>query len=123
MSIENLLKQRFEVIADFPMNNLPIGFIIYSENLKAIDFEKFPHLFKKLKWFEKRNESEMPIFLKHSIDKEKFTFHKIEKWDMQYMFGFTNIEKREVCDLRTWADDYNYLPATEEEYLQFCDKA
>jgi len=76
-------------------------------------------LFKELNWWEKRTESEMPMYLKHSIDKQNYTYHKIEEWDMKTMCGFINLEKRQVCSLLSWKAEYTYYPATEEEYLAY----
>jgi len=139
MSIEKFKYPRFMVIASYPKCNFELNSIleripnatndhytnlpyVFQATIDLEILECFPHLFKKLQWFEYRSEIEMPMYLKHSADKVNFTFHKILKWEMKYMFGFTDIEKREVCDLRAWAADYNYLPATEAEYLANINK-
>lgn len=123
----DLLKPRFEVIAEFPNNDFgKIGTILdgdYSEfkensiNIEEWKLSDYPHLFRKLNWWEKREESEMPMYLKTP---EKMTgvvnYYKIKKWDMVNMVAFINIETRQCCDIRAWNPEYTYQPSTEQEY-------
>lgn len=51
MNAEQLLQPRFEVIADFPGNTLPIGCNIEQIHLKVINMSLYPHLFRKLNWW------------------------------------------------------------------------
>jgi hypothetical protein len=133
--IDELLKPRFEVIEEYPRCifkkgdillpipratnpwyhtdiNCPIG------EIQLPELEKHPHLFRKMKWWEKRSEDEMPMYLKHTYDLEKpnYSYHKILKWDIKNLDGFTNVEKREVCSLLIWSTKYTYIPISEEEY-------
>ncbi len=122
--MKNLLNTRFEVIADFPKSIYKIGEIIDTGYDKMFcdenseKFSDFPHLFRKLNWWEKRKASEMPEYLKHNANLENpnWTYVKIVKWDMNNLIGFVDIEKRQVCDLTAWSPKYSYLPATKEEY-------
>jgi len=81
MSIEDLLKPRYKVIADYPNSPYEIGdlltnngsFLItithfwdeWGELQKQKNFHeesdvlKYPHLFKKLKWWEERTPEEI----------------------------------------------------------------
>lgn len=126
MTIDKLLNPRYEVIADYPSNTLPIGTIMECPNYDN-DFTKgywiqsqktYPHLFKRLNWWEKREESEMPKYLKHSFGGNT-EYYEVVKWDMKIMCGFTNIKNRECCSILTWHPDFTYQPATEEEYLKY----
>jgi predicted transcriptional regulator len=75
MKIEELLQPRFKVIANFPDSTRNIGDIIYVDNKKekywSENYEKwlstFPHLFKKLEWFEDRKIEDLPEYLKDHI--------------------------------------------------------
>lgn len=121
MTTEELLKPRFEVIAEYPYSEYPIGLILIqeltncfrykSENKRYTmvlkDIEKYPHLFRKLNWWEKRTEEEMPKKVK-SI--EFGGVYEIVKWDMKNHIGYIDIEKREVCDLMIFKPEYGYLP-------------
>ena len=92
--MKNLLQPRFEVIATYPNSNYKVGDILYkieyateewydNGNVFIIhrqEIEKYPHLFKKLAWWEKRTEKEMPKYIK--IDHESNNvIHKIDVTD------------------------------------------
>lgn len=89
MSKEELLKPRYKVIADYPGNVQPIGHIcsvvgdmasiIYWCNQK----DNYPHLFKKLEWWEERKLKEMPEFVKvirEDCAKDTGLYCKVFKW-------------------------------------------
>jgi hypothetical protein len=135
--IQELLKPRFEVIEEYPKCEFKKGEILspikyatnpwYHTNNKStvvglllLELQKHPHLFKKLNWWEKRSEEQMPMYLKHTydLDKSRYSYNKILKWDMKYMNGIINIEKRQVCSLLSWSPEYSYIPISEEEYTE-----
>lgn len=73
-TIQELLKPRYEVIAPYPHMNLDnhvVGDIIspyvagfmYPDRMKEF-YDQYPHLFKKLEWWERREEREMPEYVK-----------------------------------------------------------
>lgn len=119
--MNDLLKPRFEVIADYPDNEWDVGDIIDKDwaHTGADDItvlwkiSDFPHLFRKLNWWEKREESEMPIYLKFIL-RDETSYYKIQKWDMVNMLGVLN--NRQCCDLLGWNQEYTYQPSTEQEY-------
>jgi hypothetical protein len=131
MTAKELLKPRFEVIELYPNTRLKVGEILTPINDKQIHFdsftnnlsdlivspEKYPHLFRKLNWWEKRKKEDMPKRLKSLADKdsedfdiEKQEIYEILDWDMNGMMGYLNIEKRQVCDLELWSPEYSYIP-------------
>jgi len=70
----DLMAPRYKVVADYPhMENdqIEIGDIIspygmgfmYPEEVKKM-YESFPHLFRKLNWWEERRPEEMPEYVK-----------------------------------------------------------
>lgn len=81
MSVEELLKPRYEVIADYPNNIFFVGQLIILDCVKsgkpcfdfaAFDgmefyhesfFNEFPNLFKKMNWWEKRTLDELMSIL------------------------------------------------------------
>ena len=108
---------RFKVIAPYPgmerNGNYKVGDIltdnkktaVTKENGDAIfacEFEKYPHLFKRLNWWDGLNLEEMPqyIFYKNEV-------HKIIKWN--YEFGTSESNK--------WFFYADVYPATEKDYL------
>lgn len=136
MSID-LLALRYKVTNPYPemeRHNIKVGDIITrSENpmyadktedgnpIVDIDHEIFPAIFKKIEWYEDREEKDMPEYLKSKIGdlhgNFKYTYHKIIKWDMELMIGY--ITHINVCNLRLWKPEYNYYPATKEEFESY----
>src|SRR6185503_13287789 len=116
--VEDLLKPRYKVIADYPDSEYNVGEIIC--NMITVQnsewFDQYPHIFKKLEWWEERKESEMPDYVSFSYE-GKTTIDKIVKWGMEYKFGFTDVINRRGCSLNCWNTGYGYQPATEQEYL------
>jgi hypothetical protein len=129
MTKEELLKERYKVISDYPGCVFRLG-----EILEATEFpqrwaaEKFnlnnnhpayyPNIFKKLEWWEERKKEEMPIYIKSLSDGR---VAKSEKWD---------IKKNQLSDENTYAVVGRFCwfvrgisPATEEEYNSQFNKA
>ncbi|WP_319502548.1 hypothetical protein [uncultured Draconibacterium sp.] len=111
MTAEQLLKPRFEVIADYPKSIFKVGEILNGEliycDTNGPKYSDYPHLFKKLNWWENRKESEMP---KKITSPDFDDVYEIVKWDMDMMFGFTDIKKRQGCDLCLFVPYHGYFP-------------
>lgn len=124
MKAKDLLRPRFEVINLYPQSDYSIGEIIIlnEENnegqpyivgldckakLYSAYFEQYPHLFKKLDWWEYRTEKEMPKKVKHLLEGDVY---EINKWDMNILFGFTNLESRAGIGLTLWKPEYGFIP-------------
>ena len=123
MTSKELLQPRFKVIADYPYSEYPIGLVLvkelthhftytkddkkYTTNIKDINY---PHLFKKLNWFEERKKEEMPKRLICKVITDDTEIIEIEEWDMEIMVGWTNKEKRECCSLLSFNYEYGYFP-------------
>ena len=120
MSPKELIKPRFEVIADYPKSIFKIGEIIENGNEFSY-YTDYPHLFKKLNWWENRKENEMPSYLKHRLDitSQNWTYDKIESWDMKILVGWVNEKERTGCSLLAWAPEYGYFPAKKEDYENY----
>lgn len=124
MTAQELLKPRFEIIADYPGLSYNIGRIIEpikegssiydcfeAPASETIQFpEKYPHLFRKLNWWEKRGIEDMPKKLICKAIPGDNEILEIEEWDMENLFGFTNKEKREGCGLTSFKPEYGYFP-------------
>lgn len=127
MSAEELMKSRFEVIADFPNNDFgKVGEILDRNWCKYIEdneeggvewsISDFPHLFRKLNWWEHREEEDMPkrliskAFSNNETKELSDEVFEIESWDMENLLGWTNKEKRQCCSLLSWNPEYGYFP-------------
>ena len=78
--MKNLTQPRYLVIADYPNSLFTIGDITnaYTVLTRSLIFghpEDYPHLFRLLHWWECRDESEMPEYVKHQ-DK----IYKVTGW-------------------------------------------
>lgn len=133
MSTENLLLPRYKVIATWPgMHAEPfhLGQIISLQPYEDEDYKGFihipikhipgsfmregffsgyPHLFKKLEWWEERAIDDMPEYL--SCPSRKM-FFKVESWHKSYFI----IDGRQKMQYR------NYIPATLAEYEQYINQ-
>ncbi|MEZ7496490.1 hypothetical protein QO206_13410 [Leeuwenhoekiella aequorea] len=128
MTATELLKPRFEVIADFPDNHYgKVGTILDrdwskypndDETQEAIwRISQFPHLFRKLNWWERREKHEMPKKLISLAGKDNINFkledqevYEIVDWDMKAMNGIIDVKSRSVCCLTLFAPEYGYIP-------------
>ena len=75
-NVAELLKPRFKVIADYPESKFKVGEIIqltwndpFPDKYGGYEtfYNKYPHLFKKLEWWEDRKESEMPQYVAYKL--------------------------------------------------------
>lgn len=130
--LEDLLKRRYEVIADYPNSLLEIGDILiqyeYStsttgmyvyvtntesplqgNSLNKKFAETMPHLFRKMNWWEKRTAEQMPKKVKSLAD-EKGSVYEIQEWDMEMLVGWIDKKERSCCSLLSFKPEYGYVP-------------
>jgi hypothetical protein len=129
LSTEELMHPRYKVIADYPGNIHPIGHIHGhdingTQNVMKLDewlafHDKYPHLFKKLEWWEDREEKDMPQYVKLVMSNRIQFVHKVEKWN-----GFNSNGQplyrtyNRVNCLMTYCL-LGLDPATEQEYTEY----
>jgi hypothetical protein len=84
--VEDLLRPRYKVIADYPNSTLSVDEIIEQIEVEEGQFlfnmgfsHNYPHLFKKLEWWEERKESEMLKYVKNAVDGYIFELMKQSK--------------------------------------------
>ena len=137
MTKEELLKPRYKVIADFPLSSCSIGQILSVENegdfIAVIhggawktDISRYPHLFRKLEWWEEREEKDMPEYLKFSEEKEDVAIWEVESWNKNVAGVFYPKSKDENGNDFLSIEWYFYKqtskPATKEEYISYINK-
>lgn len=122
MKIEELLQPRWKVIADYPNNGHDLGDIIniYQEKNSVTDqqrafFNKYPHLFKPLQWWEDRAAEDMPEYVKDG----KFILK------VRYKMAHDGMIYRSTLG-NTWHFVHEFsnivIPSTESEYLNRKEK-
>lgn len=123
MNPEQLLIPRYVVIASWPNAESEVGdvFTFVREVAQTYDqwekqngkliydppFQKYPHLFKKLDWWEERQKNDLTGYIKLFLNGEWRVFH-IDITDegiMKWQFGGRRPEE--------------FQPATEQEYNQY----
>jgi len=124
MKAEELMTPRFEVIAAFPgmdgTNIKAVGDILTDDGIKAvldqngraifpIEWEKYPHLFRKLNWWEKRSIEDMPKKVISKAD-DKGSVYEIYKWDMERFIGWLDDKEYSCCSLYIFNPEYGYFP-------------
>jgi len=120
MTHEQLLAPRYEVIGLWPIN-CPyfIGYIInQSDNLEGASFFKkidlYPHLFRRLNWWEKREASEMPEYVNLGGDILP-VYYSTNKDGSLFLHG-------ENISFSVGNIYYQITPATLEEYTNYINK-
>lgn len=135
MNAQELMKPRFEVIAVFPFCPVVIKeqlervtntlFIVskIGENANVwhlSEIEKYPHLFRKLNWWDKRNIEDMPTYIKSETQVVKPDW-QLEEWmGNKYLRAYDSSAKKYNMSLSFKLQLFE--PATEQEYLEFVKK-
>jgi hypothetical protein len=118
MSREELMKPRFEVMLDYPDSPFVVGDIItyngvvygMGEPQKFVrEPEKYPHIFRKMNWWEKRTVEQMPKKVMSLLDEKGDTFD-IQEWDMKNLVGWIDKKEHSRCSLLTFKTEYSYVP-------------
>lgn len=127
MKPESLLKPRWKVVANYPESAFFVGQVIMAPNFAedftskfwAKDKDNFPHLFKKLEWWEERKVGDMPEYISNkqgTVLKVQWTRGAVTENGQQPMrmkieggVGDWQVIPNVMCF---------YEPATETEYLK-----
>ncbi len=120
--MNNLLTPRYKVVADYPDSNQPLNSLLiqtstvplFENNINGCkmrfsSIQKYPHIFRKLEWWENLPESNFPKFCK---------------------VGLVVVNSDDVCidecnnRIYVGQDEYLFhkctlLPATEKEYTDY----
>jgi len=126
MTAKELMQPRFEVIETYPKSKFKKGDILeripnatndwYNADKSLInadilleEIEQYPHLFRKLNWWEKRTADQMPKKVMSILDEKGDTF-EIQEWDMEILVGWIDKKERSCCSLLTFKPEYGYVP-------------
>lgn len=123
MNTEELLKPRYKVIADYPNSPYTVGDVYkFKKKLRNSFYEKengfspanlyapdqYPHLFRKLEWWEERNETDLPQYVKHGQNGKP---RKVVRIYRENIIEFEGGRTRRLNE--------KYLPSTLEEYTNY----
>ncbi len=142
----DLMMPRYKVVASYPGSNWKVGQVIelnligedkrsdsyyaYTNEDGAVDagsFDNWPDIFRKLQWWEEREEKDMPEYVK---DRSAIpsVIRKIEKHFIMYLPNGMRWDE-EAEDIGSFITDekkcYRYVffsPATPEEYTQYLNQ-
>lgn len=115
-SIEHLLAPRYKVIADYPNSPYYVGQVLSGDSYKTNEpyGGRYPKIFVKLEWWEERQESEMPRFVK--VNNPNLKCHGDVKQVTTYCFD--TLDDRAYF-IQGWLELEHLLPATEQDYLTY----
>lgn len=117
MTVEELMKPRYKVIAPYPSmkaEGLNVGDIIvckdfdndFSEKYWCEMNDAYPHLFRKLEWWEFRSDQNIPKYIKFN--------------DISCFYPVERVCKGVDAPFNGFGFTYNqFLPATEQEYNDY----
>ena len=120
------MQPRFKVIETYPKSKFKKGDILeripnatndwYNADKSLInadilleEIEQYPHLFRKLNWWEKRTAEQMPKKVMSILDNKADTF-EIQEWDMEILVGWIDKKERSCCSLLIFKPEYGYVP-------------
>jgi hypothetical protein len=126
MTAKELMQLRFEVIETYPNCKFKKGDILeripnatndwYNADKSLInadilleEIEQYPHIFRKMNWWEKRTAEQMPKKVMSILDDKGDTFD-IQEWDMEILVGWIDKKERSCCSLLTFKPEYGYVP-------------
>jgi len=129
--MSDLLTPRFLVTTDYPDSKFKVGDIlsphffckfIYSNcdntgGLRLSEVKKYPAVFKELKWYEKREVSEMPTYIKSETQVVK------PDWQLKEWNGHTYLRAYDTESAKLNISSFFKLnlftPATEAEFINY----
>lgn len=122
LSPEELLKPRYKVIADYPNSVHKIGSIIPpGEQIDLPTYygcSKYPHLFKKLEWWEFRTEEEMPEYVRGEYSDANEVI-KVKKHFSRVQHNYVGVSENHFAMYNGSERYEHFLPATETEYNEY----
>lgn len=130
----DLMSPRYKVIAEWPGTAYNVGDIIHIKYMplprSGLEMvKKYPHLFKKLEWWEERKPEEMPEYIKFTEDyigfKRGQVYATCENWtddiddSCDIYFMKDKLSKEEYGNHIAIPGGDWIQPATEEEFLNY----
>jgi hypothetical protein len=128
LTIEQLLRPRYKIIADYPGNPYEIGRIISFDRQRMIimetescvllapveGFDSYPHLFELAHWSEGRTKEEFPEYVAFAPKFKAEEIYKVEQLHTTEKGFVQSI----LCEgeIVPYSPGIYHRPATQEEY-------
>lgn len=131
-SVEELLKPRYRVIADYPGSAFQIDQIIVPELVNErhefpsgviLKLTAFPHLFRKLEWWEDRKPEEMPEYVEYAENGMVAKVHHFDLETTSPWFMYLEGGVHPYCPGGSALENTHWIPATHDEYLAYINSA
>jgi hypothetical protein len=119
MDFEKLLSEiRYELIADYPYNKHALYNVFIIDEISEKQFySKYPAVFKKLQWWERRNINELPQYLIDNYDTKQRVIRASKHWASFLPDGKTMVEDKTMFISGAKAIPYwSCRPCTKSEY-------
>ena len=95
----------------------------YGVTVTRDTVSKYPHLFRPMPWWEKREESDMPTYIKWEHKSEKgepeIKVEKIKYWFLEVGSWRWIGENGDMGNFYYYKDEDQYQPADESEYQEY----
>lgn len=112
MTTEQLLIPRYKVINDWPGSPCTIGEILPSSDLETV-YNRYPHLFRPLQWWEERRISDLPNYIRITGD-----VYKVDEWLNNAGNHPRSVENPNLAIEWHFIAGHS-IPTTLEEYLTY----
>jgi hypothetical protein len=139
-TVEELLIQRYKVIAPYPQSSFEVGDIISFElqhveiarytalngdpiKLAVMEKEvqKYPHLFQPLPWYAERKPEDLPEYIK--CDERVWKITEWKKGMLGKVFPMNEVdvegESENFANIKWHFSAAKFLPCTSEDYEQW----
>ena len=112
MTVEELLMPRYKVIADYPGmdDSYEIGEVLKPAYTGIVD--AYPHLFRKLNWWEERKVEDMPEYVKPIV--APYYIFKVTRFTQDEYCYFIGNNGKEIGEFIS-----RFEPATEQQYNDY----
>lgn len=137
MTVEELLKQRYVVENLYPGCDFQPFEILYANDKGTVDVyedwskwelhvKNYPYLFRKMGWWEEREEKDMPMYLKHDTENvgtyptKGEEYLKVKSHWCRDMEWRSHTKTHFTIDKPLGQRPYSaYIPITEQEYNDY----
>lgn len=110
--VTTLLLPRFKQVVDYPKSPNKVGEIFVASENSIEYFQKYRAIYKPVKWWQHRKESDLPEYLKNKLNGEVV---KVKSWSI---VNDCTTAKLEHEDFPMSINMDSFSPSTERDYKQ-----